>query len=415
MKWLLPIIISTKITEPTNSKMPMAASDTTPFPLVEMQAVANAQNEWLALIVRVGGDAYGTALHQVFGAPDLLTAIAPLDCIVPLASPALLTPALLALMPSNRVIFAINAGVLADPALLKQTLALHDEGYRVLLDGQAGESIKLPPALRAVALDCSAGLPVVRGGQYQVLSLFGPHLAYGVNSAARFADCAGAGFEWLAGNWPLHPSPSAKPHDGTSRKRLLALLGLLARDAESRELEQLLKQDPALSYHLLKLVNSAAFALSTQITSFGQAINLLGRRQLQRWLQLLLYARQQPDGMANPLLPLAALRAAQLECLCKLQGGEREDQDLAFMTGVFSLLDVLFGMPMEDIVGALGLAPAAAEALLLREGRLGQQLRLVEEGLAAPEQLAALGIDHTQWWQSQLHAYHWAIQVGRNL
>jgi EAL and modified HD-GYP domain-containing signal transduction protein len=396
--------------------MLMAAFDTTPFPLVEMQAAANAQNEWLALVVRVtpGAD-HGAALQQVFGAPDLLTAIAPLDCIVPLASPAVLTPPLLALMPPSRVIFAIHAGALADQALLKQTLALHEAGYRILLDGQLDDGVKPPPALRAVALDCSAGLPVVRGGKYQVPSLFGPHLAYGVHSALRFADCVEAGFEWLAGDWPLHPAPNAKAHDGTSRKRLLALLGLLARDAESRELEQLLKQDPALSYHLLKLVNSAAFALSTQITSFGQAINLLGRRQLQRWLQLLLYARQQPDGMANPLLPLAALRAAQLESLCKLQGGERDEQDIAFMTGVFSLLDVLFGMPMADIVGALGLAPAAAEALLLREGRLGEQLRLIEQRLPAPGQLAALGIGETQWWHSQLHAYHWAIQVGRNL
>ncbi|NHZ82777.1 HDOD domain-containing protein [Massilia sp. CCM 8695] len=396
----------------------MAAFDTTPFPLVEMQAAANAQNEWLALTVRVGygpGLDQAAALHAVFGAPDLLTAIAPLDCILHLASPAVLTPALLALMPPQRVILAIDASVFGDEALVKQLLALHEEGYRVLVDGHPAEGVKLPATLRAVALDCTAGLPVVRGGKYQVLSLFGPHLGYGVHSAAHFADCAEAGFEWLSGDWPLHPAPNVKPHDGTSRKRLLALLGLLARDAESRELEQLLKQDPALSYHLLKLVNSAAFALSTQITSFGQAINLLGRRQLQRWLQLLLYARQQPDGMANPLLPLAALRAAQLESLCKLQGGERDDQDIAFMTGVFSLLDVLFGMPMEDIVGALGLAPAAAEALLLREGRLGAQLGMVEQRVPAPAQLAALEIDNKQWWQSQLHAFHWAIQVSRNL
>jgi EAL and modified HD-GYP domain-containing signal transduction protein len=125
------------------------------------------------------------------------------------------------------------------------------------------------------------------------------------------------------------------------------MLALLARDADSRELEILLKQDPALSYHLLKLVNSAAFAAvpDHQLRPGDQP---LGRRQLQRWLQLLLYARQHPDGPPNLLLPLAALRAAQLEALCKRDGGDRDEQDLAFMTGVFSLLDRLFRMPMAE-------------------------------------------------------------------
>ena len=73
---------------------------------------------------------------------------------------------------------------------------------------------------------------------------------------------------------------------------------------------RVLKQDPALSYHLLKLVNSAAFGFANPIHNFTQAINVLGRRQLQRWLQLLLYARPQQDGMPNLLLPEAARRAA---------------------------------------------------------------------------------------------------------
>ena len=86
----------------------------------------------------------------------------------------------------------------------------------------------------------------------------------------------------------------------------MTMLALLARDADSRELEAQLKQDPGLSYHLLKLVNSAAFSSGTHIASFGQAISRIGRRQLQRWLQLLLYARQHPDGPPNLLLPIAA-------------------------------------------------------------------------------------------------------------
>ena len=225
------------------------------------------------------------------------------------------------------------------------------------------------------------------------------------------------GASWFAGDYALR---SARRHseaeEGTSRRRLLALLGLLARDADVQELEVPLKQDPALAYHLLKLVNSAAFGFTAPITSFNQAITLLGRRQLQRWLQLLLYARQQDDGKINALLPLAALRAAQMESLCQLRGGDRAAQDLAFMTGVFSLLDTLLGMKMPDIIATLNLDPAVSGALLERSGELGAMLALAESGTTPqPASLARAGIDGETYWRSLLQAYEWAITVSRNI
>ena len=151
------------------------------------------------------------------------------------------------------------------------------------------------------------------------------------------------------------------------------------------------------------------------INSFAQAIKLLGRRQLTRWLQLLLYARQQEDGIGNALLPLAAVRAAQMEMLCKIKGGDRDQQDIAFMVGVFSLLDVLLGMPMAEIVGALKLSPEVDGALLQRSGELGRMLVLAATSAVTPEALDGAGIDPETYWRSLLQAYHWAIQVSRNL
>ncbi len=391
----------------------MASTDSLLFPLVGIEAVSNMQNAWVSLSLRVepGEGDLGAALHSVFGAPDLLAAIAPLNCILMLDSPAVLDASLQALMPTARVAFAFKGAGLAAEAERKHALALHDAGHRVLIDGPLPEGVSAPAGLTAVATDFSATEP-----KNQVLPLvFGPHLAHGVNSAARLAQCARVGYEWFSGDYPLNPAPSANPHDGSSRKRLMTLLGLLARDAETREIELLLKQDPSLSYHLLKLANSAAFAHSTPITSFGQAISVLGRRQLQRWLQLLLYARQQADGLPNPLLPVAAMRATQMEALCKLQGGERDQQDLAFMTGVFSLLDLLFGMSMEEIVGALNLPAIASDALLSRSGRFGELLAMIESKRVNAAMLERVGLSPLQWWGSQLQAYHWAIQVSRNL
>jgi len=385
-----------------------------PFPLVAIDPVANGQNEWVALCLQLAaGPGLAQQLQTVFGTPDLLTAIAPLDALLMLDDPHALSAPVLALLPASRIGFVVAAGSLAQDGVARRLAELHETGYRIWLDGAIPDGVKVPPALRTLARDCAVDAPLPGGA----VALFGPHLAYGVASARRLGECMEAGFDWFNGDYPLDPLASTEAGeggDGTSRKRILTLLGLLARDADSRELEQQLKQDPALSFHLLKLVNSAAFAVSTQITSFNQAINLLGRRQLQRWLQLLLYARQQPDGLPNLLLPLAATRGAQLEALCKRAGGERDDCDLAFMAGVFSLLDRLLQMRMSEIVAELALPQHVCDALLRRSGTLGSWLHLVESH-PTPRQLAVAGIDPAGWWQSQLSAYHWAIQVGRNV
>jgi EAL and modified HD-GYP domain-containing signal transduction protein len=384
------------------------------FPLVDLHFVADAHNDWVALSMRVHAPGPAeAALRTVFSATDadVLAAIAPLDCVLLLDTSAVLSPPLLEKLPTNRVILAIDAAALSgergesERARLKM---LHAMGYRIMLDGAAPAGVLPPATIRSVSLDCSAGAPEPGS----LSPLFGPHLARFVGSGLRQEACAAAGFTWFSGDYPMYPKPDDEPDDGTSRRRLLALLGLLGRDADTCELEELLKQDPALCYHLLKLVNSAAFALAKPITSFGQAIAMLGRRQMQRWLQLLLYARPDPDLPPNLLLPMAARRGAQLEVLCKNAGGDREAQDIAFMTGVFSLLDRLFAMPMAEVVGSLNLPAEVCDALLRRAGRLGRLLHFVE---ITPATLETTAIGPDEWWRSQLHAYHWAIQVSRNV
>ena len=380
-----------------------------------MHAAANTGNQWVAVTLQMDAGLAdpGAAWSALFATPELLSALAPLECVLLLATPAILTPALLALLPPNRVLFAIDAAALADGAAGRAIAALQQAGYRILIDGAVPTGVAVPPTLRAVSRDCADGA----GTPGALLALFGPHLARGVASAARQQQCAGAGFGWFSGAYPLHPAPSPSPdaEATSSPRRLLSLLGLLAADAGTRELESLLKQDAVLSYQLLKLVNSAAFAPGAPITSFAQAIGLLGRRQLQRWLQLLLFARPRHDGLANALLPLAALRAAQMEALCQQDGGTREAQDGAFMVGAFSLLDVLLKVPMADILDTLHLADDSAAALRARTGRLGQWLTLVERGTLQAGELGAAGVTPGAWWHSQLHAHQWAIQVSRSV
>ena len=394
----------------------MSALDTKLFPLVELHAVSDARLAWVALTLNPTAhdsqpDAAFQAALTLLKTPAVFDTLAPLDLIVPVSQPAQLELSQLSTLPPNRVILRVPGAACLDVPVQKKLASLAEAGYRIMIDGVTPGSTATLCGARALMVDAAHTLPPV----VALIGQPGPHLATNMSSEARIAACAQAGFSWFMGDFARHPD-NDNAGDGTSRKRLLALLDLLARDADTRELEILLKQDPSLSYHLLKLVNSAAFALSSPVHSFSQAINVLGRRQLQRWLQLLLYARQQEEqggGLPHPLLPLAAVRAAHMEALVRVQGGDRDQQDMAFVAGVFSLLDVLLGMAMTEIVAALSLDLDVVMALLDRAGPLGELLKLVEgHDRAALEQA---GIDAAAFWQTQLEAYQWALQVSRSL
>jgi hypothetical protein len=205
----------------------------------------------------------------------------------------------------------------------------------------------------------------------------------------------------------------------TTRIKLLELLALIAKDADTAELDAIFRQESKLSYSLLRLVNSAAIAPSRPITSFSQAINLLGRRQLQRWLQLLVYADPNNGRHPNPLLQKAAARGHLLETLATkgmADASTEEVRDAAFMIGSFSLLNVLLNMPMNEIIHQLPLADSVTAALTEHGGRLGMLLGAVEAAEARDLQTAAirlgnLDIDADSHLAAQLGALAWAAKI----
>jgi len=204
-----------------------------------------------------------------------------------------------------------------------------------------------------------------------------------------------------------------------TRVKLLEMLSLIAADAPTEEIEAVLRQEPKLSYSLLRLVNSAANAPRSPITSFSQAINLLGRRQLQRWLQLLVYADPNNGQQPNPLLQKAAARGRLMELLASqlaprpaIEGLE----DTAFMVGAFSLLDILLNMSMSEILQQLPLPPAAQAALIDCAGPFGNLLGAIRSAdsrdhAGTAKQLKPTGLTAQHWLDSQLSALGWAARI----
>jgi EAL and modified HD-GYP domain-containing signal transduction protein len=108
---------------------------------------------------------------------------------------------------------------------------------------------------------------------------------------------------------------------------------------------------------------------------------VLGMRQLKRWVMLALFAHTDSRGIDSPLLELAVNRGRLMELLTmRLCSGnaERELAESAFMTGMFSLADTLFEIPMAKLVEQINLADEVKDALLRRQGTLGTILQLAE-------------------------------------
>lgn len=174
---------------------------------------------------------------------------------------------------------------------------------------------------------------------------------------------------WLAGDWYLKLPPRGTAAQTASRQRAMALLQLLTQDADTHELEAVFRQDPTLSYQLLRLVNSAAIGARREITSFSQAILLLGRQALKRWVNLLLFAARDDDPRSAMLLAHVCLRARGLELLAQAAGQDRLDQDEAFMAGMLSILDTLLGQPLPEVLQPLRLSDTCAKACLKARAR----------------------------------------------
>ena len=193
--------------------------------------------------------------------------------------------------------------------------------------------------------------------------------------------CLELGFALFQGYYFAKPTIIAGKKLSHSEMTLNRLLGLILEDADTGELEAIFKPEPGLTLNLMRLTNSAASGVRQKITSVRHAITVLGRRQLQRWLQLLVYADASPNGpLASPLMQLAATRGRFLELLAgDLMGSDRNLVDRAFMTGIMSLMPALLHVPIGEVMKGLNVANDVREALETRRGVLGRMLQLAEK------------------------------------
>jgi c-di-GMP phosphodiesterase len=199
-------------------------------------------------------------------------------------------------------------------------------------------------------------------------------LVKNINSLDEFDICRKIGIDYFQGSFIWKPHKKLTQKMFSSRIVILRFLSRLNDPkTEFEEIAELIKSDATLSYKLLRLINSAYYAMPKKIESIQQALIFIGMKKIKNWASLLLLSSV--TDTPSYLIYTALERAK----MCELLSNEYDSskKDIAFLIGLFSVLDSIFDMPLKDVLSTLSLSEEIENALLFYDGKMGEILMSV--------------------------------------
>ncbi|MFZ3040708.1 MAG: HDOD domain-containing protein [Thiobacillus sp.] len=271
--------------------------------------------------------------------------------------PALGEPLLarLAELKSRGFSFAVHADEVARPER-HGLLALADY---VLMDVNSED-------IPAITVQIAAVSKVAAGKRF---------VATGVQTLEAFHMCHKLQFALFMGPFITRRETLDNPTMGPSRAKVLDLMNRVRTGAEQPELAAQFRHDPALSVRLLRYVNSPGMGLMNKIGGIEQALMVMGQDKLYRWLTLILFTGGKAQELDQAVLENALVRGRMAEQLAG-RALFAKARDEIFVAGLFSLLDVVMGMPMEQVLKQISLPAEITEAIISQRGPYAPYLAL---------------------------------------
>jgi len=281
-------------------------------------------------------------------------------------------------LPRDRVVLELLEDIEADEEVVSSVKRLSEQGYSIALDDfiyheslqplvQLADIVKID----IMAMDRDEVREHVKALRQHPLRL----VAEKVETQEEHDYCMELGFDYFQGYFLAQPKVIQGRRLPNNRLAILKLLSRL-QDPEitTKQLEELIAQDVAFSYRILRYVNSAAYAPPRKIESIHQAVVRLGLQTIRSWTALL--AMSQVDNKPTELVVTAMIRGKMAEQMARALDAEQPDS--FFTVGLFSALDALMDNSMEEILTQLPLADHIAQALLHKGGGLhGEVLNCV--------------------------------------
>jgi EAL and modified HD-GYP domain-containing signal transduction protein len=277
--------------------------------------------------------------------------------------------------PRGKVVLEVLEDIAVDEELILALRRLAGDGYEIALDDFIfHESLRpLVELAHYIKLDVRAQDRATTKTHLREFARYPVKLlAEKIETLEEFEFYKGLGFDYFQGYFLQKPRIIQGSRTPASRRSSLDLLVRLRDpEVEIQDIEPLIARDVALSYRLLRLVNSALFTLPKRVDSIQQTILYLGLDTVRRWASLLVMAGF--DDKPQAVLGMALTRARMCEQLARQHG---EPQPERFYTvGLFSLLDVLLDQDLDRVLESLPLADDVRAALTAHAGPMGQALQ----------------------------------------
>lgn len=323
-------------------------------------------------------------------------------------------------LPAEDCVIEVLETVEPTPEIIAALCKLKDSGYTIALDDYVGQPgytplLELADIIKVDLLGRSS-VEIIKIGQN--LQKYKRHLlAEKVESKPVFNLAASLGFSFFQGFFFSRPqiiSGRSIPTATINRIRLIHEIN--AKEFEVAEVARIISQDPGMSFRLLKHINSVFYSFRQNIRSIGQAVTLMGSRTLKQWAMLAMLADLDSGGRAQELLFNCVHRARFLELIADEIKERRHNPDTMFLLGLFSNLDAMLNLPMEEILTHLPLDRDINAALIGEENIMRQWIHLTMAVEKADwrnleAMLGLFRLDEQKTAQKHIHAAEWAFKM----
>lgn len=281
-------------------------------------------------------------------------------------------------LPSERAVLQVGPDLMLDEVACSTIEELVASGYQLaLVDLEPGSPAeRLLPYAHVIGLDIRTAERGRLRAEIARLRQYGATLlARGVEDHESLELCQELGFDLLQGYFFCRPrvvSESGVVH--VNKLARLQMLGeLQTSDIDFDSLQEIISRDVALSYNLLRFINSAFFALPRRVESIRDALVLLGVMNVRKWATLMTLA--DADDKPRELVVTGLVRGRMCEMLARTY--QHKDAEGFFTAGLFSVVDAMMDTSMVELLAQLPLSREIIEALLNYEGQKGRILRAV--------------------------------------